>query len=131
MNMSESFALSHIGQISVRAHDIERAVAFYRDTLGMTYLFTAGDRLAFFDCDGVRLMLDRIDPGEFDHPSSIIYFEVDDINRSHGALVERGVQMVSPEPQIVHKDETMDLWMTFFRDSEDNVLALMSEVERS
>ncbi len=129
MTTQGPLSLSHIGQISVRVHDIERAVAFYRDTLGMKYLFTAGEQLAFFDCDGVRLMLDRLEPGEFDHPSSIIYFEVDDINRSHDVLEQKGVRMIS-QPHIINKGETGDLWMTFFRDSEDNVLALMSEVER-
>jgi methylmalonyl-CoA/ethylmalonyl-CoA epimerase len=121
--------LSRIGQISVRARDIERAVAFYRDKLGMKHLFTAGEQLAFFDCAGVRLMLDRPEGGEFDHPSSIIYFTVDDIESSYQALVGQGVAIVA-KPQIVHKDETYDLWMTFFRDSEDNVHALMSEVKR-
>src|SRR5688572_33088807 len=71
--MSASMSLSRIGQIAVNAHDVERATAFYRDTLGMKYLFSA-PKLAFFDCDGVRLMLSPPEEKEFDHPSSVLYF---------------------------------------------------------
>lgn len=127
---SNTLNLSHIGQISVRARDIPRAVAFYRDTLGIRHLFTADDQLAFFDCDGVRLMLDKLSPGEFDHPSSILYFTVDDIQSAYQKLAGRGVRIVA-RPHVVHREDTYELWMTFFRDTEDNVLALMCEVPTS
>jgi len=117
--------LSSIGQIAINAHDIERATAFYRDALGMTHLFTAGG-MSFFDCGGVRLMLGVADKPEFDHPSSILYFNVEDARAAYEALKER-VQF-RDEPLIVHKTDTYDLWMAFFHDTEGNTLALMSEI---
>jgi methylmalonyl-CoA/ethylmalonyl-CoA epimerase len=123
-----SLALSRIGQIAVRARDIERATAFYRDTLGMRHLFSVPGKLSFFDCDGVRLMLDVPEGGpEFDHPSSIIYFKVDDIRKAFETLEQRGVVIVD-KPHVIANMGTYDLWMGFFRDSEDNVMSLMSEV---
>ena len=120
--------LSHIGQIAVRAKDLTRAVAFYRDVLGMPFLFEAPPRLAFFDCDGVRLMLD-IPDAEFDHPSSILYFTVADLDGAFQSLQDRGVRFRS-RPQLIARMENHDLWMAFFLDSEGNTLALMSEVSR-
>ena len=121
--------LSRIGQISVTAKDIGRATAFYRDTLGIKFLFSAPPQLAFFDCDGVRLMLGVPEKPEFDHPSSVVYFSVPDIQRAHETLQGRGVRFES-EPHVVAKMPTYDLWLADFRDSEGNVLALMSEVAR-
>ena len=72
--------LSRLHQISMRAHDVERAVRFYRDALGLPFLFAAPPGLAFFDCEGVRLMLSIPEPG-FDHPGSVLYFAVEDIQR--------------------------------------------------
>lgn len=126
--MSTELALGAIGQISVTAYDLNRAVAFYRDVLGMKFLFPAG-QLAFFDCNGIRLMLAVPDKKEFDHPSSIIYFKVPDIQHAHTALVERKVK-VEEAPILVAKLEKADLWLCSFRDSEGNLLALMSEVAR-
>jgi methylmalonyl-CoA/ethylmalonyl-CoA epimerase len=121
-------ALSQIGQIAVNAHDLERAVAFYRDKLGMKHLFTV-PKMAFFDCNGIRLMLGIPEKPEFDHPSSIIYFKVDDIQNAHQVFSERGVKFEG-QPHLVAKLETHDLWLAFFRDSENNLHALMSEVAR-
>ncbi len=118
--------LSRVGQIAIRAKDLERAVAFYRDVLGMKFLFQAPPGLAFFDCNGVRLMLDIPDP-EFDHPSSIIYFNVGNIHGTFEQLKRRGVQFRT-EPHVIAPMEDHDLWMAFFLDSEGNTLALMSEV---
>lgn len=123
------FGLSQIGQIAMRAKDLERGVAFYRDTLGLRFLFQAPPQLAFFDCGGVRLLLERPEDPEFDRPGSVIYFKVDDINVAHETLVARGVQFIGL-PHLIAKMPDHDLWMAFFRDSEDNVLALMSEMRR-
>ena len=129
MAPSESVvALSQIGQIAVRAKDLTRAAAFYRDVLGMKFLFQAPPGLAFFDCSGVRLLLD-IPDAEFDHPSSVIYFVVADIQQTFETLRGRGVHFRS-EPQIIAPMENYDLWMAFFYDSEENTLALMREVPR-
>jgi methylmalonyl-CoA/ethylmalonyl-CoA epimerase len=122
-----SLSLSRIGQVAVRVHDLDRAVAFYRDTLGMRFLFQAPPNLAFFDCDGVRLMLDIPEEREFDHPASIIYYAVADIAAATATLKARGVRFDS-DPHAIAKLPDHELWMAFFRDPDENVLALMSEV---
>jgi catechol 2,3-dioxygenase-like lactoylglutathione lyase family enzyme len=125
---TQALSLSQIGQIAVLVKDVERAVRFYRDTLGMRFLFQAGT-LAFFDCGGVRLMLDKPESPEFEHHSSIIYYRVPDIDAAHALLKTRGVAFVS-EPHLIHKAADHDLYMAFFKDSEGNTLALMQEKPR-
>jgi methylmalonyl-CoA/ethylmalonyl-CoA epimerase len=124
-----NIGILRIGQIAINAHDLDRATAFYRDKLGLRLSFTAG-KLAFFDCGGVRLMLDVADKPEFDHPSSILYFSVPDIAAAHRQLLASGVRF-EDEPHMIAKMPDHDLWMTFFHDSEQNLLALMSEVRRA
>ncbi len=121
--------ISRLGQIAINAKDVERAARFYQDVLGLKLLFKAPPGLAFFDCGGVRLMLDRTEKPEFDHLSSVLYFSVADIQSAYGKLKENGVHF-EDEPHVIAKMPTHDLWMTFFRDSEGNLLALMSEVTR-
>ncbi|CAN5646023.1 MAG: VOC family protein [Pyrinomonadaceae bacterium] len=122
-----NFGLSKIGQIAVNAHDLDRAVDFYRDLLGMKHLFSVPSKMAFFDCDGLRLMLSLPEKPEFDHPSSILYFKVDNIQQAAQTLTDRGVQF-EEQPLFVANMGAYDLWMAFFRDSENNLLAMMSEV---
>ena len=122
-----SIGISKIGQIAINAHDVERAAGFYQDAMGLKLLFKAGPGLAFFDCGGVRLMLTRPEKPEFDHPSSILYFSVPDIRAAHAAMKEKGVKF-EDEPHLIAKMPDHELWMTFFRDSEGNLLGLMSEV---
>ncbi len=118
--------LSRIGQIALNVHNLDRAIAFYRDTLGMRLLFQAPPKMAFFDCGGIRLMLSLPEVPEFDHPASILYYKVDDIHAAHAALRERGADIRS-EPHLVAKMPDHELWMAFLKDSEGNTLALMSE----
>lgn len=127
MTSTNEFSLSAIEQIAVNAHDIERAVAFYRDKLGMKLLFSVPPNLAFFDCDGIRLMLSLPEKPEFDHPSSIIYFKVDDIQVAYATLTERGVKF-EEAPAFVADMGAYALWLAAFRDSEANLLGLMSHV---
>jgi predicted enzyme related to lactoylglutathione lyase len=127
MSTAAAFGLSAIAQIAVTAHDIERATAFYRDVLGMKFLFSAPPGLAFFDCDGVRLMLSLPAKPEFDHPSSIIYFNVADIKEATQTLSERGVHF-EEQPAFVANMGSYDLWLASFRDSENNLMALMANV---
>jgi methylmalonyl-CoA/ethylmalonyl-CoA epimerase len=119
--------INGLGQVAIRAKDVERAAAFYQDVLGLKLLFKAPPGLAFFDCGGVRLMLDRAEKPEFDHPSSVLYFAVPDIQAAYGKLKGSGVHF-EDEPHMVARMPTHDLWMTFFHDSEGNLLALMCEV---
>jgi len=125
--MAPSLSLSRIGQISVTVHDLDRAVAFYRDVLGMKFLFQAPPKLAFFDCGGIRLMLSLPEEAEFDHPGSILYYKVDDIQATWKALRDHGADLRS-EPHLLARMPDHELWMAFFRDTEGNTLALMSEV---
>ncbi|MFN7994665.1 MAG: VOC family protein [Bryobacteraceae bacterium] len=118
-----------IGQLAINVHDVDRAVAFYRDSLGMRFLFQAPPKLAFFDCGGVRLMLTVPEKAEFDHPSSIVYFKVSDIQAVAGTLKSRGVEFEGP-PHLIASMPDHDLWMAFFRDADRNLLGLMSEVPR-
>lgn len=119
--------IRQIAQISMRARDVARAVSFYRDTLGLTLLFEAPPQMAFFDCGGIRLMVSVPTEPEFDHPGSILYFRVDDIQSAHAAYRERGVTFRG-EPHLVARMPDHELWMAFFQDSEGNTLALMNEV---
>src|ERR1700719_2756547 len=121
-------AISRLGQIAINAHDVDRATAFYRDILGLPLLFTAGG-MAFFDCGGVRFMLTRPEKPEFDHPGSILYFAVPEIQAVHAAMKEKGVRF-EDEPHVVARMPNHDLWMVFFRDSEGNFMGLMSEVAK-
>jgi predicted enzyme related to lactoylglutathione lyase len=122
-------SLSAIGQIAVNVRDIDRATRFYRDALGLPFLFGAGS-MAFFDCQGTRLMLGLPSAPEFDHPSSILYFSVSDIAATHQQLVEHGV-VFRAEPHLVARMPDHELWMAFFDDTEGNTLALMAEVRPS
>ena len=124
-----TLSLSAIEQIAVNAQDIERAVAFYRDTLGMKLLFSVPPNLAFFDCAGIRLMLSLPAKPEFDHPGSIIYFNVDNIEQASQTLSARGVQF-EEQPVFVADMGSYNLWLASFRDSEGNLLALMSHVPK-
>ena len=118
--------LSRIGQIAVNVHDVARATAFYRDVLGLKFLFAA-PKLTFFDAGGTWLMLGLADKPEFDHPSSILYFDVDDITAVHAALAAKGVVFRS-EPHLVHRDGARALWLADFRDTEGNTFCLRSWV---
>lgn len=114
-----------LGQIAMNARDIDRATAFYADVLGLPLLFRAGG-LSFFDCGGVRLMLGKAEKPEFDHPGSILYFKVDDIDARHDELETRGVAFLGT-PHLVARMPDHELWMAFFTDPEGNTLALMCE----
>ena len=125
--MSTNFGLSQIGQIAITVTDVPRAIAFYRDTLGLKFLFEAPN-LGFFDCGGIRLML-TLPEGTSGTHASILYYKVPDIQQAHEALSSRGVAFEGA-PHLIAKMPDHDLWMAFFRDPDSNILALMSEVPR-
>lgn len=118
-------SVTSIGQIAITIQNLPRAVAFYRDTLGLTHLFETGG-MAFFDCGGVRLMLTGAEKPDSTY-GSIIYYKTADIQASAAAMTARGVQFES-QPHMIAKMPDHQLWMAFLRDSEGNLLALMSEV---
>jgi methylmalonyl-CoA/ethylmalonyl-CoA epimerase len=124
----KGLGVTRLGQVAIPVQSVERATAFYRDVLGLRYLFGAG-QLSFFDCGGVRIMLDRPENKEFDHPSSVLYFSVPDIHGACQRLLDAGVAIIEP-PRVIAAMPDHDLWMSFFRDTEGNVMSLMSEVPR-
>ena len=127
--MANAFTgLRRIGQIYMRAVDLARATAFYRDTLSIPFLFEV-PRMAFFDLSGVRLMLGEPEGEAFDHPGSILYFDVPDLRAAHAELSARGVAFDSA-PHLIADLGERELWMAFFKDSEANQLALMSEIAK-
>ena len=112
--------------LGIHVKNPDKSLAFYRDTLGLRFLFDAGN-LTFFDCGGVRLMLSPPEKPEFDHPSSTLYFNVADIKAAQAQLASRGVKF-EDQPHVIARLTDREIWMTFFRDSEQNLMALMSEV---
>jgi methylmalonyl-CoA/ethylmalonyl-CoA epimerase len=119
--------IENIGQVGIRARDLPTAVAFYRDALGLDYLFEAGT-LAFFMCGGVRLMLAVPENDAVDHESSTVYFRVPDLQAAYAELAAQGVPFVD-EPHLIAKLPDHELWMAFFRDPDGNLMGLMSEVK--
>ncbi|MBW8351358.1 VOC family protein [Bacillus sp. IITD106] len=119
--------IQKIGQIGVPAKDLERALSFYKDSLGLPLLFNT-DTMAFFECNGIRLLLGLPEKEEFAHPSSVIYFQVANIYDTYEELKAKGVTFID-EPHLVAKMDNRETWMAFFKDTEDNVHALMSEVQ--
>jgi methylmalonyl-CoA/ethylmalonyl-CoA epimerase len=120
--------LSHIGQIALPVTDVDRSEAFYADVVGLRKLFRFGD-LTFFDCAGVRLLLEKThDPAGF-RPQGCIYFRCADIALAVGALQGRGVVFTHPAHLIAKMDDH-DLWMAFFQDPDGHTLAVMQEAPK-
>lgn len=116
-----------IGQIHISASDVERATRFYRDTLGLRFLFQFPG-MAFFDCGGVRLYIAKAEKPEHAH-TSILYYRTSTIVETARLLESRGVVFLT-QPHRVHQDERHELWLADFHDSEGNTLALMSEIPK-
>ena len=121
-----NLAQSRIGQIAVVCKNVPRASAFYRDVLGLRHLFDAGPNLSFYDCGGVRLMLTTVERPEDDHPGSMLYYFVGDIDAVYAELSGKGVTF--PEkPQMIARMPDHELWLCAFEDSEGNTMGIMEE----
>src|SRR5438128_1210773 len=121
-----NLAQSRIGQIAVVCKDVARATTFYRDTLGLRFLFAAGPTLSFFDCGGVRLMLSTSENAEHDQLSSMLYYFISDIDGTHRDLSAKGVSFMDA-PHMLAQMPDHQLWLAAFKDSEGNMLWLMEE----
>lgn len=119
--------LISINQIGIPVKDINRAVLFYKDLLELPLLFNT-DTMAFFDCDGIRLMLSLPEKKQFTNASSVLYFQVDDITQSYNQMKEKGISFID-KPHAIAKMNAKETWMVFFNDTEGNTHALTSEVE--
>ncbi len=121
--------VSEIGQIAIIVGDVPQATAFYRDVLGLKYLFPAGPTMAFLAAGSVRIMLTTPQGAGEVGKNSILYFKVSDIATVHAAIVARGAKKES-EPRLIAKMPDHELWMAAVRDPEGNVIELMSEVRK-
>ncbi|QED49824.1 VOC family protein [Cytobacillus dafuensis] len=119
--------IQKVRQIGVPVKDLEKAIGFYKNQLGLPLLFNT-DSMAFFECNGLRLLLSLPEKEEFAHSSSVIYFQVENIKKAYEDLIDKGVSFID-EPHVVAKIGDTETWMTFFKDSEDNTHALLSEVQ--
>lgn len=124
--MSQEFQIKSIEQISIRVHNMEAATRFYRDTLGLQLLFQVPN-MTFFECNGVQIVLSIAENDKFDHPSSVFYFNVDNIHSAYEVLTRKQVQFLDKPHKVVETGH-METWMTFFYDPDQNVHALMSEI---
>ena len=130
MNSPAHFSgVSEIGQIAITVGDVAKATAFYRDVLGLKFLFAAGPNLAFFAAGSVRLMLSTPEGAGAVGKNSILYFKVAGIAAAHAAIVARGAKNES-EPRLVAKMPDHELWLSAVRDPEGNIIELMSEVRQ-
>lgn len=125
--MSIPINIQSIGQIAIAVSDIKKSTEFYRDVLGLKFLFDAPPGLAFFDCGSVRLMLTILQGDKGDHKTSTIYYKVADIESATEALKAQNVAF-EQEPQLVAKMPDHELWMGFFRDPDQNLIGIMAEL---
>lgn len=126
MSSPTPVALSEIGQIAVTVGDVAKATAFYRDVLGLKFLFPAGPNMAFLAAGSVRIMLITPQGAGEAGKNSILYFKVTDIKAAHAAIVARGANAAS-EPRLIARMPDHELWMAALRDPEGNVIELMEE----
>ena len=129
MSSLPTTGLSEIGQIAIIVGDVAKATAFYRDVLGLKFLFPAGPTMSFLAAGSVRIMLTTPQGVGEVGKNSILYFKVADIAPAHAAIVARGAQKEG-EPRLIARMPDHELWMAAVRDPEGNVIELMSEVKR-
>lgn len=127
MTLTSNAEITGLRQIALTVSDVDRSTAFYRDALGLPFLFSAGPNLAFLDVGGVRLMLSTPEGGLMPGKGSMHYFKVADIQAAHAAMAARGVTFAEA-PHMIAKMPDHDLWLAEFADPDGNPLALMCEV---
>ncbi|MGN7478566.1 VOC family protein [Solibacillus silvestris] len=123
----ETSKIQKIGQIGIPVKNVERAIEFYKEVLGLPLLFST-ENMAFFHCNGLRLLLSIPENNQYANSSSVFYFQVQDIKRSVEELTGKGVSFID-QPHVVAKIGNTETWMTFFKDTEENTHALMSELQ--
>src|SRR4030095_1320189 len=122
-----SLANAKIGQILIPVELFDTAVAFYKDVLGLPFLFAAPPQMAFFSCGHVQLLVGVVPSGQKAQRGSAIYFQVADIHGTFVSLRDNGVQFLA-EPHVVNRTPKSEIWLAEFVDPDGNQLALMSEV---
>jgi methylmalonyl-CoA/ethylmalonyl-CoA epimerase len=124
--MSEPIRPTQLHQVALLAHDLERAIAFYRDVIGLQFLFQAPPGMAFFECGGVRLLIGTAEASGPNPPRSMLYYRVGDIHAAAERLKAHGVSLPR-EPAMIAKAEGREVWLLELADSEGNAVALMQE----
>lgn len=124
--MSTEYKLSEIRQIGVTVSDVGTALPFYRDVLGLTFLFGPAPTLAFLAAGGVRIMLSTPQGAGTVGHNSLLYFKVTDIASTHAAIIARGARN-ERHPQLTAKMPDHELWTAFVRDPDGNLIGLMEE----
>jgi predicted enzyme related to lactoylglutathione lyase len=124
--MNTEHKLSNIRQIAITVSDVGAALPFYRDVLGLTFLFSPAPNLAFLETGGVRIMLSTPQGAGTVGHNSILYFAVTDIAATHAAIVERGAKN-ERTPQLTARMPDHELWASFVRDPDGNLIGLMEE----
>jgi methylmalonyl-CoA/ethylmalonyl-CoA epimerase len=119
-----------VGQVLIPVEDLDRAIAFYRDTLGLRFLFSAPPQMSFFQAGNVRLLVGVPAADQPRQRGSAVYFQVADIHAVYRTLLERGVTF-GASPHVIHRTPAAELWLSEFRDPDGNQLALMSETPRT
>jgi predicted enzyme related to lactoylglutathione lyase len=123
-------SISEIAQIAITVGDVPRALAFYRDILGLRFLFDGGPSLAFLAAGPVRIMLSTPQGAGTVGANSILYFKVADLDRIHAEVVARGA-VEARAPALTARMPDHDLWMSFVRDPDGNLVGLMEEKRES
>lgn len=127
MSRATDLSDATVGQLLIPVESLDGGIAFYRDTLGLRYLFSAPPQMSFFQAGGVRLLVGVPEAGQPRQRGSAVYFKVADIHAVYATLRERGVDFGSA-PKLIHKTPSSELWLAEFRDPDGNQLALMSEI---
>jgi methylmalonyl-CoA/ethylmalonyl-CoA epimerase len=122
-----NLATASVAQVMIPVDDFDRGIAFYRDVLGIPFLFAAPPQMAFFMCGAVRLLVGVLPAGQAAQRGSAIYFKVTDIHAVFATLRTAGVAFVAI-PHLVHRSPQSELWLAEFKDPDGNQLALMGEV---
>lgn len=118
--------ISAIGQIAITVSDVQKALGFYRDILGLSFLFSPTPELAFLKAGDVRIMLSTPQGAGKVGANSILYFKTSNIETTHANILARGATN-ERSPQLAAKMPDHELWLSFIRDPDGNLLGLMEE----
>ncbi len=118
--------LDEIGQIAITVSDVDRSLKFYREVLGLQFLFSAGPNLAFLSAGSVRIMLTKPEGEESPPGNSVLYFKTDQLDEAYRAVLSRGAA-AEHSPHKIADMPDHELWMAFIRDPDNNLVGLMEE----
>ena len=129
MTTTDAVSLSRIKQIAIPVHALDKAKAFYRDTLGMRHLFDAPPALSFFDCGGVQLMLagPEAQGKDGNQQHAVLFYDVSDIKKIHSRIKASGAKSLA-EPRVIARMNGREIWVCELSDGQGNVVGLMSDV---